>query len=167
MGHITHATGEVRQDEYGREIPDPNPVEVPLGMKRPETLAEQVQRLVRTSISAHAEMHGAESFEEADDFDIEEDFDPTTPYETQFDPVIGKDITPADFHDPEKRAYLREQYLLAERNAIRAEQTQDAINDAFQESKKKATQAGRPAAAPSSAASAEPLATGSKPVHTT
>lgn len=154
--NINHATGEVRLDPDGREIPDPNPMEVPAGMKRPETLAEQVQRLIRTSMSNYAAMNGAESFEEADDFDIEEDFDPSTPYETNFDPVIGRDITPADFQNPEKRAYLREQYLLAERNAIRAEQTQEAINEAFQASKKKATPAGRPAAAPSSPPPAEP-----------
>lgn len=165
--NLNHATGEVRLDKEGREIPDPNPVEVPAGMKRPETLAEQVQRLVRTSISAHAALHGQESFEEADDFDIEDDFDPSTPYETHFDPVIGRDITPADFQNPEKRAYLREQYLLAERNAIRAEQTQEAINEAFQASKKTATAAGRPPAAPGSVPRAEPLASPGKPVHTT
>lgn len=165
--NLNHVTGEVRLDAEGREIPDPNPMEVPAGMKRPETLAEQVQRLVRTSISAHAAMTGKESFEEADDFDIEEDFDPSTPYETQFDPVIGRDITPADFQNPEKRAYLREQYLLAERNAIRAEETQAAINEAFIASRKKATPAGRPAAAPSSDPPAQPLAAAPKPVHTT
>lgn len=128
-------TGEVLQDEHGREIPDPNPVEVPLGMKRPETLAEQVQRLVRTSVSAYAEMHGEETFAEADDLEVDDDFDPSTPYEVDFDPVLGRDITPADFMDAQKREWLRDQYMLAERNAIRSEARQEAIDEAHKAAK--------------------------------
>lgn len=163
MSNINHATGEIRLDGEGREIPDPNPMEIPAGMKRPETLAEQVQRLVRTSISNHAAMNGMESFEEAEDFDIEEDFDPSTPYEVEFDPVLGRDLTPADFMDPNKRERLREDYLAAMRNQIRAEERQAVIDEAYRESrkpKKTATPAGRPAAAPSSSPPAEPHAGG-------
>lgn len=157
--NLNHATGELRLDKEGREVPDPNPMEIPAGMKRPETLAEQVQRLVRHSISAHAELHGMETFEEADDFDIDEDFDPSTPYEVDFDPVIGREITPADFMNPEKRAFLREEYLKAERNAIRAEERQEAINSAFQASRKKTGRAAgesAPSSEPAKPALAEP-----------
>lgn len=32
-------------DERGWEIPDPNPVEIPAGFRRPESLEEMVQRM--------------------------------------------------------------------------------------------------------------------------
>lgn len=63
-------------DEYGREIPDPRPMELSPGQARPETIQEMMQRLIRTHLSQAAQDHGAESFEESNDFDIEdEDFD--------------------------------------------------------------------------------------------
>lgn len=138
MSNIDNATGVFRLDENGHEILDPNPVEVPLGMKRPESLAEQVQRLVRTSISNHAAMHGLETFEESEDFDVGDDFDPSTPYEEQFDPVLGVNLTPADFQDPERREWLKNRYLQAERNAIRAQAERDAIDDAYKAARKSA-----------------------------
>lgn len=147
--NVDQETGEVRLDEEGREIPDPTPIELPLGMKRPETLAEQVQRLVRNQVSQYAALHGHETFEEAEDFDIEDDLDPSTPYELEFDPVLGKELTPADFQDPEKREYLREQYLLAERNAIRADARKEAIDEAYKAAKKSGVKgAGPPSDAP-------------------
>lgn len=81
----------------GRESPDPTPLAMPAGFMRPPTLAEQVQRLVRTAISRHAEQQGFESFDDADDFDVDEDVEPTTPYETFFDPILGRDVTPHQF----------------------------------------------------------------------
>lgn len=148
-------TGEVRLDERGHEIPDPNPVELPLGMKRPETLAEQVQRLVRTSMSAHAAMHGMETFEEAEDLEVDEDFDPYTPYEVEFDPVIGRNVTAADLMDPSKKDAYREAYLTAERNRIRSEEFQANLEEAYQTARKTAA---RRQSAPSSSAAKPPPA---------
>lgn len=69
-------------DKQGREILDPTPVEMPVGMKRPESLQQMIQRLVRAQISQAAVDDGHESFEEANDFDIDEDDDlPLTVYE--------------------------------------------------------------------------------------
>lgn len=62
-------------DKYGREIADPRPVAVPSGLQRPLSLKEQVQRLMREELSTQAMMQGRESFEEADDFDVEDGFD--------------------------------------------------------------------------------------------
>lgn len=70
-----------KHDEYGREIPDPTPVSVPAGWSRPLPLAEQIRRMVRQEMSQHAQAQGMESFEEADDFDVDEDSDPLSPYE--------------------------------------------------------------------------------------
>ena len=87
-----------RLDKYGHEMPDPKPVEMPAGFKRPESLAETVQRLVRHQVSEEAAAAGYETFEEASDFDIPDDpIDPNTPYEVEFDPILGREVTPAEF----------------------------------------------------------------------
>lgn len=54
-----------------KEVPDPTPVEMPLGYFRPEPLLETIRRLVQVE-SAYAEQEGLESFEEADDFEVGE-----------------------------------------------------------------------------------------------
>lgn len=112
---IDPETGELRelQDENGWEIPDPEPVAIPSGFKRPETLAEQVRRLVRSErFNEELKAAGVETFDEADDFEVDEDFDPSTPFETFFDPVLGKDITPMEFK--EREAEYRDRYVKAQ-----------------------------------------------------
>ena len=87
-----------RLDKNGHETLSNEPMAIPAGFKIPETLAEQVQRLVRSSTIQHeAAQAGFETFEEADDFDVGDDFDPSTPYELTFDPILQKDISPDDF----------------------------------------------------------------------
>lgn len=69
-------------DAKGRFIPDPNPVEVPLRFRRPEPLNELIKRLVRNELSQEAADLGEETFEEADDFDMDdEDPEPFSSYE--------------------------------------------------------------------------------------
>lgn len=110
------------QNEFGHEIPDPTPVAVPSGFKRPETLAEQVRRLVRSEQwRLRAEEVGVETFEESNDFDLPDDpIDPSTPFEPYFDPFLGSEVTPHDI--------LREQKAVqteTERRFV-ANQAQDA-----------------------------------------
>lgn len=76
-------------DENGHEILDPVPVAPPLGYVAQPSLIEQIQAAVRAESRRIADLHGVESFEEADDFDVGDDFDPTSPYEVVFDPVAG------------------------------------------------------------------------------
>lgn len=102
----------VRLDHLGREVPDPTPLEIPAGFRRPETLQEQIRRLVQTSLSAHAAAQGAETFEESEDFDVDEEFDPTTPYETFFDPALNRDISAHEFErnaEVYKKRYIKAQ----------------------------------------------------------
>lgn len=69
-------------DEQGREIPDPTPVEVPLDYTRPLTLQEEFRRFLQIEASIIAENAGFETFEEADDFDVdEEEVEFISPYE--------------------------------------------------------------------------------------
>lgn len=137
---IDQRTGEIRQimDEQGRELPDPTPLEVPVGFKRPETLAEQVRRLVRSEhFNAEREALGEETFDEADDFDVDDDFDPSTPYEVFFDPVLNREVSPDEFQrnaEGYKKRYLQAQEeffskvdadnILAENLYRKAKQTQ-------------------------------------------
>lgn len=118
-------TGEIledlipgRQDGLGHEIPDPRPMQVPAGMKRPETLQEQVARLVRGAISREAEEAGFETFDESEDFDVDDEFDPRTPFETVFDPVLGE-VTPHDLRKFEGE--YRNKYMALQQAAFEAE----------------------------------------------
>lgn len=73
-------------NERGEEIPDSTKPEIPLGFKKPESLAEQVARLVKSAqLREQALASGHETFEEADDFEVGEDYDPKSPYEESFD----------------------------------------------------------------------------------
>jgi len=74
-------------DDRRREIPDPKPLAPPLGYKREPSLAERIREMVRGErLAAEARASGKETFEEADDFAIDDEFDPNSPYEEDFDP---------------------------------------------------------------------------------
>lgn len=62
-------------DENGHEVPNPRPMEIPTGFKRPSTLRDQIRRILRTEISLKAMEHEMESFDEANDFDVTDDFE--------------------------------------------------------------------------------------------
>lgn len=90
------------------ESPDPTPVALPIGYKRPLTLNEQILNMIRSQeLRRFAEGNGQETLEEADDFEVGDDFDPQAPYEMDFDHDLGKEITRAE-----------KTYLDAHRNAF-------------------------------------------------
>lgn len=68
-------------NERGQEIPDPTPVSLPHGWERPLSLHEQIKRFIRSEMSQQAQLAGEETFEEADDFEVDEDPDPLSQYE--------------------------------------------------------------------------------------
>lgn len=75
-------------DSRGWEIPDQTPVAIPAHIK-PRDQRDSIREMIRYEISKEAMNAGYETFEEADDFDVGEDYDPTSPYEEQFDPETG------------------------------------------------------------------------------
>ncbi|AXH73283.1 MAG: hypothetical protein [Microviridae sp.] len=80
--------GDIFLDEFGREIPDPVPMAPPLGFRAAPTMAEIVrQQIMGERLRQEAAAMGKESWDEADDFDVGDDFDPSSPWEEQFDPV--------------------------------------------------------------------------------
>lgn len=78
-------------NEYGQEVPDPVPMEPPIGYKDTPDMWETVQRMVRSELLAR-ELSKDEygDFEEEDDFEVGDDYDPTTPYENDADVSIGE-----------------------------------------------------------------------------
>lgn len=77
-----------RLDDQGRETLDNSPVCLPLRFKKQDNLAAQVRDLVKAQFSALAEAQGFESFEEADDFNVGDDYEPNSPYELDDEQVI-------------------------------------------------------------------------------
>lgn len=76
---------QIQFDERGREIPDQTPVEMPIGYRRPLTMEERMQKYIREEMSRRAADDGMESFEEADDFDVED--------EDEYDPISGYEMS--------------------------------------------------------------------------
>lgn len=62
----------------------PKPMQLPVGMRNPPTLQEQMAQFMRAS-RLLAEAQGRESFEEANDFDVGDDYDPNSPWEEDFE----------------------------------------------------------------------------------
>lgn len=75
-------------NERGHEVPDSTPMTLPIGFTPPPTMVEMIRMYIRRELSQAAAQHTeAETFEEAEDFDVEDDpVDPSTPYEAVFDP---------------------------------------------------------------------------------
>lgn len=74
-------------DQHGRVYLDPTPVAPPVGYVRHKPMHETIREMVRSeALRQAAENAGLETFEDADDFRIGDDFDPMSPYEYNFDP---------------------------------------------------------------------------------
>lgn len=91
--------------EDGLEYPNPNPLVVDVGPKR-LSLRDQVKRILREEVSKEAYKQGFETFDEANDFDVEdEDPLPLSGFEHQdlvedvAAPPVEPKATPAE---PEK-----------------------------------------------------------------
>ena len=79
-------------DAEGREVFDPTPVAPPVGYVKQPSLFEQVRDMVRgEALRLYADAQDMESFEEADDFDVDDDYDPRTPYEQTFEGSVQND----------------------------------------------------------------------------
>lgn len=73
-------------NDQGLETPDSTPMAPPIGYNKQPSMFQQMRDLIRSErLAAIAESQGAETFEQADDFEIGDDYDPTSPYEEQFD----------------------------------------------------------------------------------
>lgn len=78
-------------DERGAEVLDPTPMSPPIGFRQTPSMMELVRQMVQSErLKAAAQAEGFETFEESEDFDVDDDFDPSTPFENDFDPPIAE-----------------------------------------------------------------------------
>lgn len=92
-------------DDKGQFYPDPTPVAPPIGQEHVADIDmfEIMKRRIRNEASIAAQMEGLESFEEADDFMVDDDFEPFSPWEEiteQFRPD-GPVLRPEQPNPPE------------------------------------------------------------------
>lgn len=97
--HIrTLAKSELMED--GRELPNPEPLVIHTGLERPLTLNEQIQRCMRQEISRQVAAQGMETFEESQDFEVEEPFDSEMPVSVH--EMTEEEPLPNNVQDPEQ-----------------------------------------------------------------
>lgn len=88
------------------EHPDPQPLAIPARMRKPERLQDTIARLVKRSVDDWAMQNGHETFEESEDFDVEDEVDPRSAFEEFWDPVLERNITAQEFRD-NREAYKK------------------------------------------------------------
>lgn len=74
----------------GAEIPDPTPLEMPVGFERPPSLQEEMRMFLSRAVQDELASRGLDSFEDADDFAVDEDPPLESPWE---DPLVGPAFT--------------------------------------------------------------------------
>lgn len=75
-------------DDLGRELPDPVPLAPPIGFVNQPSMFDVMRDMIRgEALKAYAESTGSETFEEAQDFDVEDDMFPQSSFEGEFDPM--------------------------------------------------------------------------------
>lgn len=79
-----------KHDENGGEVIDPTPMQPPLGYKKTLSLSEQIAQQVRiANLKILEDMALEETEDEADDFNVGEDFEPYSPHENDHMPSLG------------------------------------------------------------------------------
>lgn len=99
-------------DEKGREINNPTPLTI--AMKGSESIDERIKRLIETTLSNRAADNEFETWEESQDFEVDDDFDyeiPLTRYEVaqpewpeESPPTGGEQGTPSNRRDNSEEA---------------------------------------------------------------
>lgn len=87
-------------DEKGQFYPDPTPVAPPIGYVPEVSMFDRVRDMVRREMSKAADEQGFETFEEADDFDVDDDAELKSPYELVFQPEPDGPKYPEPEKDP-------------------------------------------------------------------
>lgn len=79
-----------KHDKDGGEICDPTPMQPPVGYKKSLTLSEQIQQQVRVmQLRMLEDARLEETEDEADDFNVGDDFEPLSKYENDHMPTLA------------------------------------------------------------------------------
>lgn len=115
--------GEVvpKFDASGRgELPDPVPLAPPVGWHANPSMFEVMRDMIRgEALRAYAEAEGMETFEEGQDFNVEDDDFPGSQYEGDFEPL--EDI------QARRQANFRRRFVEEEENASYAEWREEVL----------------------------------------
>lgn len=102
-----HKMAERRLTDDGKEKPNPVPMEPPIGYLKQPSMVENIRNMIRSEeLRRAAEAAGAETFDEADDFDVPDDPEPVGRYEVPDDlePVANLRRKQKDAADAAARA---------------------------------------------------------------
>lgn len=80
-------------DDTGGEILSSVPMQPPVGFRREPSMFDIMRDMIARE-RMELENAGFETPEEADDFDVDDDFDPSSPYEHNFDPPAPSEVPP-------------------------------------------------------------------------
>lgn len=88
--NVKKTLSNYRHNANGEELLDPVPMQPPLGYKKTPTLSEQIaQQVRRMKLELLQDDSVSETEEEADDFEIGDDFEPISPHENDHIPSIA------------------------------------------------------------------------------
>lgn len=106
-----------RLNEKGQEVPDPTPVELPIGYKHPLPLEQRMRQMIKTHLSSVAQQEGFESWEEANDFKMPDESDDGL-YLDEDDSVAANDpFVERAFHEESAALVTKRQKSAAEKKA--------------------------------------------------
>lgn len=97
-------------NERGELVPDPTPMAPPVGYRPQPSMVDIIRRQVQLA-SEEAKRAGAESLEEADDFDVDDDPELKSPYELDVESEVPIRVLAARAEE------AQEAYLEAKRQA--------------------------------------------------
>lgn len=94
-GRVDTRIRDVKLNEAGSEILDSTPMEPPLGYVAQPSMFDVMRKMI-SDRERELSAAGFETPEEADDFDVDDDFDPSSPYEHDFDPPADLSALPSE-----------------------------------------------------------------------
>lgn len=113
-------------DKNGHEVLDPTPLSPPVGYVPQPSITERLRELIAGErMRRTAELREMDTFEEADDFDVDDDVAPMrdSPWENEFDPPVR------DLVRDGQRSLSEKERLAAEAAAAEAARRPAAPND--------------------------------------
>lgn len=72
----------------GRQVPDPDPMQPPIGYVKQPSMVEIIRQQVRDHLDAYARQEGHETFEESEDFEFEDEPEMKSGYENDTEPPL-------------------------------------------------------------------------------
>lgn len=111
---------KTRHNEDGEELLDPTPMQPPLGYKKTLSLSEQIaQQIRRMKLEILNDESIQETDEEADDFNIGDDYEPISKHENDHIPSIGELKKRAKIINDQIKEANRQAAIKAHEDALR------------------------------------------------